>query len=475
MTLGGILGIANGGTNSTATPTAGAVAYGTGTAYAFTAAGTAGQFLQSTGGGTPTWSTPTSGSFQPAYYGTFVSTANQANGGATTANAVSFDTSVLANGVSISSSNQITFANAGIYLIAFELAVTNSTGSNTTINCWLAQNGTNIANTTSDLTILGGANQPQLLEQQWIVNVSAGDYVQIYWASSATTVSLLYQAAATSPTRPASPSAIVNVAFIPPSGSNLVVNSSTITGGTSGYVLYDNAGTVGEIASSSLSVGTATNLAGGGAGYVPYQSGSGSTLFVSAGTSGQVLTSNGTSAPTWTTPTAYATVTDDTTTNAIRYPLFANQTTGNLTTEYTSSTKYQFNPSTGILTATGFSGSGANLTSVPAGQLTGTIPSSVLGNSSLYIGTTSIALNRASGSQSLTGVSIDGSAGSATNATNATNVGVTDNTSTNATYYLAFVSGSTGNLPINTSSTKLQYNPSTGVLTTTGGMGGGAF
>ena len=35
-----ILPIANGGTNATATPTAGAVAYGTGTAYAFTAAGT---------------------------------------------------------------------------------------------------------------------------------------------------------------------------------------------------------------------------------------------------------------------------------------------------------------------------------------------------------------------------------------------------------------------------------------------------
>jgi hypothetical protein len=180
--MGGILGIANGGTNSTATPTAGAVAYGNGTAYAFTAAGTAGQFLQSTGGGTPTWSTPTSGSFQPAYYATFVSTANQTNGGSTTANVVSFDTPGLYNGVSITSGNQITFANAGIYLIAFELAVTNSTGSNTAINCWLAQNGTNIANTTSDLTILGGANNPQLLEQQWIVNVSAGDYVQIYWA-----------------------------------------------------------------------------------------------------------------------------------------------------------------------------------------------------------------------------------------------------------------------------------------------------
>jgi hypothetical protein len=34
------------------------VAYGTGTAYAFTAAGTAGQTLISAGAGTPTWATP---------------------------------------------------------------------------------------------------------------------------------------------------------------------------------------------------------------------------------------------------------------------------------------------------------------------------------------------------------------------------------------------------------------------------------
>ena len=50
-----ILPIANGGTNATATPTAGAVAYGTGTAYAFSAAGSVGQVLQSNGASAPTW------------------------------------------------------------------------------------------------------------------------------------------------------------------------------------------------------------------------------------------------------------------------------------------------------------------------------------------------------------------------------------------------------------------------------------
>lgn len=51
----GTLPIARGGTNSVAAPTNGAVAYGTGTAFAFTAAGTSGQLLQSNGAAAPTW------------------------------------------------------------------------------------------------------------------------------------------------------------------------------------------------------------------------------------------------------------------------------------------------------------------------------------------------------------------------------------------------------------------------------------
>jgi hypothetical protein len=222
-----------------------------------------------------------------------------------------------------------------------------------------------------------------------------------------------------------------------------------------------------NVATSTVSVGTATNLAGGGAGYVPYQSASGTTAFVSAGTSGQVLTSNGSSAPTWTTPTAYATVTDDTTTNATRYPLFAATTAGNLTTEYVSSTKYQFNPSTGVLTATQFSGSGAGLTSIPNSALT---------NSSITIGSTAISLGATAttiaGLTSVTSTTFVGAlsgnastATTATTATNATNTAITDDTTTNATVYPTFVSNTTGNLPQIVSSTKLKFNPSTGALT----------
>ena len=59
----GIVAIANGGTNSTATATAGGAAYGTGTAYAFTAAGTAGQVLTSAGASAPAWGGISGGTF----------------------------------------------------------------------------------------------------------------------------------------------------------------------------------------------------------------------------------------------------------------------------------------------------------------------------------------------------------------------------------------------------------------------------
>ncbi len=60
----GTLPIANGGTNGTATATTGGVAYGTGTAYAFTAAGTTGQFLGSNGASAPTFKTFTAPTVQ---------------------------------------------------------------------------------------------------------------------------------------------------------------------------------------------------------------------------------------------------------------------------------------------------------------------------------------------------------------------------------------------------------------------------
>ena len=55
------LAITYGGTNGTAVPTLGGIAYGTGTAYGFTAAGSAGQVLTSNGAAAPTWQAASGG------------------------------------------------------------------------------------------------------------------------------------------------------------------------------------------------------------------------------------------------------------------------------------------------------------------------------------------------------------------------------------------------------------------------------
>ena len=55
ITFTGTLPIANGGTNSTATPTNGGIVYGDGSSMKVSAAGTSGQLLQSAGAASPVW------------------------------------------------------------------------------------------------------------------------------------------------------------------------------------------------------------------------------------------------------------------------------------------------------------------------------------------------------------------------------------------------------------------------------------
>jgi len=70
-----------------------------------------------------------------------------------------------------------------------------------------------------------------------------------------------------------------------------------VTNGTSGQVLISNGSSAPSYASqSTLAVGTSTNIAGGAAGYIPMQTAPGVTSFITAGTAGQLLVSNGTTA-----------------------------------------------------------------------------------------------------------------------------------------------------------------------------------
>jgi hypothetical protein len=139
--------------------------------------------------------------------------------------------------------------------------------------------------------------------------------------------------------------------YVPSTG---VLTSTSFSGagtGLTGTATSLSIGGNAATATSATSATTATNIAGGTANQIPYQTGAGATSYIVAPTtSSTALTWNGT-AFTWATAGTAVTISDDTTTNAVRYPLFANATTGTVSTEYVSSTKYQYNPSTGELTA----------------------------------------------------------------------------------------------------------------------------
>lgn len=177
----------------------------------------------------------------------------------------------------------------------------------------------------------------------------------------------------------------------------------------------------GDTINATVTTATnATNLIGGAAGSVPYQTGATNTTFLSIGGAGTVITSTG-SAPQW---SAQSTLAVGSATN------LAGGTAGALAynTGAGATTFLTLGTSTHILTA------GA---SAPQ-----------------YTDPTTITVGTA---------------------TNATNTGITNDATTNAEMFLTWVTANTGNLPQKVTSTKLTFNPSSGVLTCTGGVSGGTF
>lgn len=113
----------------------------------------------------------------------------------------------------------------------------------------------------------------------------------------------------------------------------------------------------GTLTVNPATAGTINNMAIGG---TTSAAGAFTTLLISStfsangsvGTNGQVLTSAGAGSPAvWATPAGGITIADDTTTNATRYLVFTSATSGTVTTQNVSSTKLQYNPSTGAFTA----------------------------------------------------------------------------------------------------------------------------
>jgi hypothetical protein len=157
-----------------------------------------------------------------------------------------------------------------------------------------------------------------------IVSVPSGGFVNVYLLSNAT-------AAGTWDRHDLSPS---NVSW----STNTFDYPGSITSATwNGNVVAYNRG--------------GTGLSSYAAGDLIYASAINTLSKLAAGTNGYVLTLAA-GVPSWASlPATGVSITDDTTTNSALYPLFTTATSGSVTTQYVSSTKYTYNPSLGTLSA----------------------------------------------------------------------------------------------------------------------------
>jgi hypothetical protein len=125
-------------------------------------------------------------------------------------------------------------------------------------------------------------------------------------------------------------------------------NTTTITPASITSPLF-----IGDLSGNSTTATTATNIAGGIASQIPYQSGANTTAFIANGTTGQFLKSNGTSAPSWDNPVASTIDITNTETNADFYPTFVSASgAGQTLRADITTTPFSFNPSTGRLQRT---------------------------------------------------------------------------------------------------------------------------
>jgi len=139
------------------------------------------------------------------------STTQTITGATTSAYAMTFNTDVVKNRVTHSTSvnpSRITFDRAGVYQL--EVCPIVHTASNSkTVDIWFAINGTNVPASNTSVNI--GAAGDRLFTIPFQFSVTAGQYLQVFWSSDSNGTTLEATGTQINPTRPSTPSVILTV------------------------------------------------------------------------------------------------------------------------------------------------------------------------------------------------------------------------------------------------------------------------
>ena len=155
------------------------------------------------------------GKFLNNPYGAFQSTVDQTAAAANTAYAMTLNTTDYANGVSVASSSRITVADSGIWNLQWSGQFENPDSQDHDVRVWLKINGTVVVGSTGFFAVPskhGSVNGHALVGWNYFLSLNSNDYVELWWETDSTQVSI--QTYAASGSYPSTASLIATISFV---------------------------------------------------------------------------------------------------------------------------------------------------------------------------------------------------------------------------------------------------------------------
>lgn len=149
-----------------------------------------------------------------ADYGAWSDSTDQ-TGNISAGTVVTFNTIDVADGLTLVDNSKMTVVNAGIYSLQFSAQFKNTDNAQHVVTVWLRINGSDLANSATQYTVparksagIFGFNVASLT---FMLDLTAGQYVQVVWVPESTSVTLEHIPASVSPAYPAIPSIIASM------------------------------------------------------------------------------------------------------------------------------------------------------------------------------------------------------------------------------------------------------------------------
>jgi hypothetical protein len=148
--------------------------------------------------------------------GTYIVSQTTGTDGSTGTYVVSASQTVASTTITGTCKSIIQVENAGVYNIQFSVQFVNTSGQIHDTDIWLRKNGVNVADTNSQFSVPerhGSVDGHLIGALNLFVTLAPNDIIELMWATTSSAATIQYLPASTSPTRPATPSAIVTVSL----------------------------------------------------------------------------------------------------------------------------------------------------------------------------------------------------------------------------------------------------------------------